>query len=256
MFTELPAPDHVIAMRLSGKLTGDDLRQYHAILTDRLATQEQIAICVDFTGLSDLNGAALAEGMRADFELLSHLRQFARCAFVSDKEWPQVMIDGIGAVFPTLALKLFPPDQADAAILWAAEPPVSSGIEPVAFRFIPTSRDDVIAFEIDGLVTAEEMPGVIAGFEARLARHEKLRLLNRVKHFGGIDPAILLQRGLAAMKLAAVQKIERYAIVGAPGWMRKITELANPLFPTLEMRHFAMEQEADAWAWLGAEPKA
>ena len=56
------------------------------------------------------------------------------------------------------------------------------------------------------------------------------------------------------MKLAAMQKVERYAIVGAPGWMRKILESVNPAFAEIDIRTFPADQEADAWTWLGAEP--
>jgi hypothetical protein len=54
------------------------------------------------------------------------------------------------------------------------------------------------------------------------------------------------------MKLAAIQKMERYAIVGAPGWMGKAVETINTVFPDIDMRTFAADREA--WAWLGAKP--
>ncbi len=100
------------------------------------------------------------------------------------------------------------------------------------------------------------MAEVIQKFQTFLGRHEKVRLLNRIKHFGGIDPAVFMQSGLVSMKLAAMQKVERYAIVEAAGWMRKIIETGNPVFADMEMRTFPEDQESEAWAWLGAEPAA
>lgn len=100
------------------------------------------------------------------------------------------------------------------------------------------------------------MAEVIQKFQTFLGRHEKVRLLNRIKHFGCIDPAIFMQSGLVSMKLAAMQKVERYAIVGAAGWMRKIIETLNPAFADMDMRAFPEDQESEAWAWLGAEPAA
>ncbi|MEO6823824.1 MAG: STAS/SEC14 domain-containing protein [Nitrosospira sp.] len=99
------------------------------------------------------------------------------------------------------------------------------------------------------------MPGVIKEFETFLAHHDKVRMLNRMKHFGGIDPSALMQNGLVSMKLAAMRKVERYAIVGAPGWIRKIIETLNPAFPDLDMRTFPADQEDQAWAWLDASPR-
>ncbi|WP_417520983.1 STAS/SEC14 domain-containing protein [Marinobacter sp.] len=122
-----------------------------------------------------------------------------------------------------------------------------------SIRFIQTNKDNVLAFEIDGVMSSEEMPGVIKKMEDFLAGQNKVRLLNRIKHFGGFDPSILMQSGLFSMKLSAMEKVERYAIVGAPSWMRKIVDTMNPLFPDIDMRTFTVAMEENAWAWLEAE---
>ncbi|MBF0475466.1 MAG: STAS/SEC14 domain-containing protein [Deltaproteobacteria bacterium] len=254
MFEQLTAPDHVIAVHLSGSLTGEDIKQYKSILDDKLEKYERINGCVDFTGLSDTNAEALVEGMKADLKFITHIRQFSRCAIVSDKEWPRAMISLVGPWFPTFKMKVFTPDQIDEAIIWAGELPQVQEAKSPAMRIMPTSKDNVLAFEINGVISSAEMPSFIDEFSAFINRHEKVRLLNRIKHFGGFDPAILMQKGLVAMKLAAMQKVERYAIVNAPGWMSTIIKTMNPIFPGIDIRTFPADQEADAWAWLGAEP--
>ena len=253
MYKKLTAPDNVIAMHFSDKLTGDDIKKYKSILDEKLVTHDHLSVFVDFTGLSDMNADALVEGTKADLELLGHINQFSRCAFVSDKEWPQAVISFMEPVFPTFEMKVFTPDQSVEAMKWVVELPKSPKMQTPAFRFIPTSKDDVLAFEINGVISSEEMPGVIKKFDNFLNSHGKVRLLNRIKHFGGIDPRVFMQGGLVSMKLAAMQKVERYAIVGAPGWMRKIIETINPAFADIDMRTFSEGQENEAWAWLGAE---
>lgn len=254
MSRQLTAPDHVIAMHLRGKLTGDDIKTYKLILDEKLSNHNHLSVVVDFTGLSDMNADALVEGTKADLELLSHIDQFTRFAFISDKEWPQAIVGFMSSIFPTVEMKVFPPDESDEAMRWVSELPKARKPQPPAFRFLPTSKGDVFAFEINGVISAKEMPEVIQKFQTFLRRHEKVRLLNRIKHFGGIDPAVFMQSGLVSMKLAAMQKVERYAIVGAPGWMRKVIETVNPAFADIEMRTFPEDQESEAWAWLGAEP--
>ncbi|GJL62718.1 MAG: hypothetical protein NPIRA04_13720 [Nitrospirales bacterium] len=254
MYQQLPAPDHVIAMHLNEKLTGDDMKGYKRILDKKLLSEDQIGILVNFTGLEDMNADAFIEGTKADLDFLSHIDRFSRMAFVSDKEWPQAMINFMKPVFPTLEMNFFTPDQSDEAIKWVADLSKTKISHPSAFRFLPTSKDNVFAFEINGVISSEEMPEVIKRFENFLEHHEKVRLLNRIKHFGGIDPAVFMQSDLVSMKLAAMQKVERYAIVGAPGWMRKIIESVNPVFADIDMRTFQEDQEHEAWAWLGAEP--
>lgn len=256
MYIQLTSPDHVIAMHLSGKLTGNDIKKYKIILDEKLSNHNHLSVVVDFTGLSDMNADALVEGTMADLELLSHINQFTRFAFITDKEWPQVLVGFMTSIFPTVEMKVFPHGESDEALKWASELPRTPISQPLAFRFLPTSKDDVLAFEINGVISAKEMPEVIKNLELFLERHEKVRLLNRIKHFGGIDPALFMQSGLASMKLAVMKKVERYAIVGAPSWMCKIIETVNSAFADMDMRTFAEDQENEAWAWLGAEPVA
>lgn len=254
MFEQIPAPDHVVAFRLSGKLVPDDIERYKALFDAKLAKHKRVGVCVDMTGFSDMSAGAIAADVKAEFGLLAHLNQIARCAMISDKEWPQALVQFGAPLLPTLGLKVFAPAQRGEAMQWAAELPAAVAPPPHAVRFLATSRDDVLAFEVDGVISAAEMPGVMATFEARLKGHDKVRLLNRMTHFGGFDPAILMQGGLVAMKLDALQKVERYAIVGAPGWMGWMIERMNPAFAAIDMRTFPADREAEAWAWIGAEP--
>lgn len=255
MFEQIAAADAVIAMRLSGTLTEEDIKQYERLLEDKLAKHEYVSACIDLTGLSDMNAGALVDGVKVDLEWLGHLTQFRRYAMVSDKQWPGALIDIMAPIlFPNLEINVFTPDHRDEALKWAAEFPNTPKTEALAFRFLPTSRDDVLAFEINGTISPEEMPWIIEEFGTFFERHDKVRLLNRIKHFGGIDPSVFMQSGLVSMKLAAMQKVERYAIIGAPGWIRKVIETLSPAFPGLDMRTFPANQEDKAWAWLEARP--
>ncbi|MEC5289326.1 STAS/SEC14 domain-containing protein [Aurantimonas sp. C2-6-R+9] len=253
MFAQLAAPSHVLAFRLSGKVTGEDIKSYKDLLEAMLSTHDVVSLCVDVTGLSDMDADALLEGMKADLEFLSHIRQFRRGAVISDKEWPRAVIGFFSPLFPNFEMKSFAPERVDEALKWAAELPALPQADTPAVRFLPTSRDDVLAFEVDGVISEAEFPTVLAEINALFDRHDKVRLLGRIKHLGGFDPAILMQSGLIPMKLAAMRKVERYAIVGAPGWMSKMISTMNPLFD-VDMRTFPAEREAEAWAWVEAEP--
>ena len=84
-------------------------------------------------------------------------------------------------------------------------------------------------------------------------KHEHIRLLGRINHFG-FNPSIFFQSGLMSMKLAAMKKVERYAIVGAPGWIAKAASAVGHLFPDMEIKTFTNDHEAEAWDWLDAKP--
>lgn len=253
MFKKITAPDHVFAVQFSDKMSGEDVLQSKQWLDEKLGKHPFLGALVDFTGLSDMTADAFASGVKTDLDFLRHIGQFHRFAFVSDKEWPGVVLGMISPVVANVEMKLFKPEQREEALTWVAQLPEAHGTDIPAFRFLRTSKDDVLAFEINGVISAEEMPSVMQEFETFLDAHEKIRLLNRMQHFGGIDPSVLLQGGLVSMKLAAIKKVERYAIVGAPAWMGKIIETLNPVFPGLDMRTFTADQENEAWAWLDAK---
>lgn len=253
MLKQVPAPDHVVALMLDGKLTGEDVEKYHSILEKKLQQHAQVGIYVDLTALADMSANALIEGTKADLVLFSHLKQLNRCAFVSDKEWPHTLVTFAQLIFPVLNLKVFPSSQSEEALTWAAAIKETPIVRKPAIRFLSTNKANVLAFEVDGLINSEEMPNVIKQLEEFFAAHDKVRLLNRMKHFGGFDPLILMQSSLITMKLSAMNKLERYAIVGAPNWMCKVAGAMNPLFTDIEMQTFSADQEGEAWAWLEAE---
>lgn len=256
MTNDPSVPNHVLAFQFSGKMTQEDIVRYRNELEEKLKTRGPIGIYIDFTGLSDITATAMIEGTKADLELLSHLDRFGHCAFVSDKEWPRAVVQFLDPLLPALKMKVFAPEDRNEAMAWAAELADADRPAKPGIHFIPTSKDDVLAFEINGWISAEEMPDVIKKFEDFLKAHSKVRLFNRMTNFGGFDPAIFLQSGLLSMKLAAIQKVERYAIVGAPGWMRRIVENLNPVFAEMDIATFAADQEAEAWEWLGARPRS
>tara|TARA_R110002167_G_scaffold45324_3_gene136219 strand:- start:13682 stop:14455 length:774 start_codon:yes stop_codon:yes gene_type:complete len=251
---ETKIPIHVLDIRLSGKLTGNDMSAYRSALEAKIKEHQHIGMVVDFTELSDIGAEGLAAGVQADMEFFSHIGQFYRVALVSDKEWPGVIVALIQSLISKPQFKAFASSQRDAAIKWTAEIPtaVEKSKHASSMRIIRSSKDDVMGFEINGAMTADAVSAVMTELNKFLEAHDKVRLLARIDHFNGVDPAVFMHSGLLSMKLAAMQKVERYAVVGAPGWMHKAIETMNPLFPDIDMRPFAADKEAEAWHWLGA----
>lgn len=256
MIERIAAPDHVLAIRLAGKVTAEDVAAVKRALDPMLARHERIGFMVDLTGFSDATAEAIAEDVRYELSLLGKAGQFRRGALVTDKEWLGVVMGFTAQLLPRLEMRIFAPAQQDEALRWAADLPADPADRAPAIRLLPTDRDDVLGFEVDGVIAAAELPGLIDRVNAVLGRHDKVRMLARIKHLGGVEPAAFMQSGLISMKLAAIQKLERYAIVGAPGWMNQAVETINPVFADIDMRIFPADREAEAWAWLDARPSA
>jgi hypothetical protein len=68
----------------------------------------------------------------------------------------------------------------------------------------------------------------------------------------GFELSGVLDCAYLPMKRGMLDRLERYALVGGPDWL---ASWVRALF-RVEIRHFPADQEALAWAWLGAEPKA
>jgi hypothetical protein len=257
MYQTLDAPAHVLAFSISGKMTGEDLTRYAADLKEKLAQHEHIGVCFDLADLEDMAADTMLAGMKADMILLSHLSQVGRFAFVTDKQWPESIIRLCQPILPQLHMKRFAVSARDEAIAWTAQVPENAGktslpaaVSHQGVRLLPVQRDDLVAFEIDGLVSPGTIKPLLERFREAMARHERIRVLNHVRHYGGIDPGVFVQTEMISLKFKALTKVERYAVVAPPAWMEKILGMVSHLLTDIHIRIFKEESLSAAWAWV------
>lgn len=252
---ESKIPHHVLHVRFTGKLTANEVNAYRSTLEAKMKEQSHIGMVVDLTELSDISAEGLSAGIQADMALLSNIDQFYRIALVSDKEWPGVLIDLIQSLLSKPEFKVFASSQRNVALEWAAKLPITEvkSMREPSMRLIHSSKENVMGFEINGAVSADAVSALIPELNKFLDANDKVRLLARIEHFNGVDPTVFMHRGLWPMKLVAMQKVERYAVVGAPGWIQKLIEVMRPMFPDIDMRSFSADKETQAWQWLEAK---
>ncbi|MHA6641942.1 SpoIIAA family protein [Mesorhizobium sp. A623] len=121
-----------------------------------------------------------------------------------------------------------------------------------AIRRIDTDRDDLLAVDIVGHVSAADAENLFGLLEAAYALHPKIDVLVRLIEHDGVDWAELSRQTLERGKANAIEHVQRCATVGEPNWTGQVQGLFTTL-PT-DLRHFDTEDEPDAWAWLGAKP--
>ena len=112
--------------------------------------------------------------------------------------------------------------------------------------------DNLVEIVVDGRVSRAEFDDVAARLEAAIARHGKLRVLEVVKSFGGIEPSAFwadLRFGLRHLN-----HFSRCAVVSDKRWIETFAKGVDKLIPC-EIRHFPPDQIAAARAWL-LEPAA
>jgi hypothetical protein len=249
MLEILQAPDQLAAFRLTGRVTGVDYDQMVAELEERLRRHARVAVYADITKFKRFTRDAFEKDIRYAIAKRDELHRFTRFAIVSDKRWPKVLATLAGAWFP-FEIRSFASAEREEGLRWGAEPRA----ELPALRLIPTSRSDTYAYVWNGKITRADVEHVLGALRVELETHMSVRVFGRIEHMGGFQPAALLQSSLMRVKLLGMRKIERYAIVGGPSWLPKYAALVKRV-TGIDMRHFGLESEDDAWAWLEAKPK-
>ncbi len=145
MFEQLVAPDNVIAIHLSDTLTVDDVKHYKVLIEEKIAEHERFGMCVDLTGVSKIGADALTEDAKVEFELLTHLSKFRRCAIVTDAPWLRTLTNTFDHLIPVLEMKSFGGGERAAAIAWAADGPARSQVKSASAPVASAAPDDVIA---------------------------------------------------------------------------------------------------------------
>lgn len=131
---------------------------------------------------------------------------------------------------------------------------LTRSLEPAAaIRRIDSDREDLLAVDISGDVTGADVENLYGLLEGAYAVHSHVDVLVRCTDIATIDWDSVSQETLAQGRDRAQTHVRRCAAVGGPDWTeRAITSLGEGSAP--ELRYFAADREADAWAWLGAQP--
>jgi len=122
MIEVLPSmPAGVTGIRVSGRLQGDDLRQFKPAMEQLLNESGEIriveVIAPDYEGFGP---GGLVEDLKLGFgALFQHHTAFKRIAVVSDKEWVAHALHALAWMVPG-ELAIFGLDELDRAMEWAA----------------------------------------------------------------------------------------------------------------------------------------
>jgi hypothetical protein len=122
MITELPAPPHVAAFRVEGKLSEDGYDQVVEAIEARLSANERIAMYFDMRDMSSMTPAALGKDIAYSVRKLGQLHRFARGAVVTDSDWLTGLVRFGSAFVPRIDMRVFPGDEHEDALAWAGRP--------------------------------------------------------------------------------------------------------------------------------------
>ena len=251
MLEVIPGPDHDLAIRISGTLTADDYDRLGNELSTKLRRHERIGVLVEMLELDGIKPAALAKDLRYAFARVGEFHRFPRVGVITHKKWVRTLATVGDAVFPKMEIRTYEASEKERATAWVAELPDQP--RKAALRVISSTRKDTYGFVWNGKISVEDALEFANAFKPVLAQQEKIRLLGRIERLGGIVPGAFTEAGLLRLKSMMLRKIERYAIVGGPPWLKRYVGFMRT-WRKIDVRYFDAASENDAWAWLEARP--
>ena len=118
-----------------------------------------------------------------------------------------------------------------------------------AIRFIdpPEPDERIVAIELEGHFTAEDMQAFVDRIEALRAKGKKARVYQDMRAYEGVDV------GAVTLKLKNMgilwKGIEKVAVVGDSRWLAIYIDVVDTLTPQ-QIRHFEGSEKEEAFAWL------
>jgi SpoIIAA-like len=113
-------PKGVFGIRVSGRVGGDDLREFKPTMDEAMNSEELRIVEVIAPDYEGFGPGGLVEDLKMGFgALFQHHSAFKRIAIVSDKEWIAHTLHALAWMIPG-ELKLFGLDELERAKKWAA----------------------------------------------------------------------------------------------------------------------------------------
>jgi hypothetical protein len=113
-------PAGVVGIRVSGKVTGDEISEFKPEMERLLASDEVRMVEVIAPDYAGFGRGGLVEDLKQGFgTLIQHHSAFKRIAIVTDKEWVGHTLHAIGWMVPG-EFEVFGLDDLERAKQWAA----------------------------------------------------------------------------------------------------------------------------------------
>lgn len=252
MLTVKELKSNVYELTLQGVVEKGDIETMARELTPVLSGGDgPLGLIIRAEGWKDITADAIAEDMKFEFGLLTQWSKIAKMAFVTDLQAFSAMLKWIDPVLLAIDMKSFGSSDVDAAEAFASDLPASAAsASGSGVTLLADGSDGVIAFEIHGRMTKGDMHKVMEPLEPILSGDSKINLLAKFTSYDGFDPSLLMDGSFLGSKIGAIRHVGRYAIIGAPAWMKAVVSGVAPMMP-FEMQLFDADDEAKARTWVG-----
>ena len=114
----LKSPDDVLALEISGTITGEDLDAIMDRTDEIMGNHPRIHVYVETRDITGMQLSALPHHMSRAFPLFGKLDRFGRVAVVSDQAWMRVGTRLESALLPNISYRVCKPEERDEALAW------------------------------------------------------------------------------------------------------------------------------------------
>ena len=119
MLEVIKSPDDVLAVKLTGTITGKDLDSILDRFEDLVVKPGKIHFFVETRGIEGIELSALPHHFSRSFPLFSKLDRFGRVAVVADQAWMRVFTRFESALMPFVSYRVFTPEERKEALDFA-----------------------------------------------------------------------------------------------------------------------------------------
>jgi hypothetical protein len=123
MLELLDSPDDVIALRMSHRITGNDLTVIMDRLDDMMSKQDKVHVFVETHSIDGIEVSGLPSYMTRALPLFGKLDRFGRVAVVADQAWVRVGTRLESALLPNISYRTYLPEERDEALAWVMRGP-------------------------------------------------------------------------------------------------------------------------------------
>ena len=115
-------------------------------------------------------------------------------------------------------------------------------------NLISTNKDNIVGFHIKGKIDTQDFHRVATVIEDLLKTYDKLRIYAEVESIDGMTiPAFIKD---LKFTLKHFHDFEKEAIVSNSSWLEKLAAFSDGLFPSIEVKHFSLEEKDQALEWI------
>jgi hypothetical protein len=118
MLEIIDSPNDVIALRVSQKITGEDLEKIMDRLDPLIAGDGKVHVFVETEGISGIEVSGLPAYVSRAWPLFGKLDRYGRVAVVADQAWVRAGTRLESAMLPNISYRTYMPEERAEALAW------------------------------------------------------------------------------------------------------------------------------------------